>query len=103
MPGAFEIDLAALRSSASDVASMAADLDDAVLRLRAGLHRLGTPWGSDDPGRAFAGQHVPSSGRLLEHLDQLVAGLASVGNGLEVMAERYEDSEGASTIPGATR
>lgn len=103
MPGSFEIDVEALRSASGDVAGIATDLEDAVLRLRAGLDRLGTPWGSDDPGRAFAAQHVPAGDRLRDHLGDLVDGLVSIGDGLMTMAARYEESEAASTIPGAAR
>ncbi|MFJ8470465.1 hypothetical protein [Kitasatospora sp. NPDC094011] len=88
------------------------ELGKAVGALEKDLAVLGTPWGADRPGGAFAAVYGPARGELLGGLRALAGQLGGVGAGLHTMAERTTDTDtttadgfggtaGAATSSGA--
>jgi hypothetical protein len=85
----------------------------AVGALEKGLAALGTTWGADRPGSAFAALYGPARGELLGGLRGLAGQVGQVGAGLHAMAERTADTDTSAasgfgggseavTTPGAT-
>ncbi|MGW2375068.1 MULTISPECIES: hypothetical protein [Kitasatospora] len=75
------------------------ELGKAVGTLDKGLAALGTPWGTDQPGSAFAAVYGPAHGELLGGLRALAGQVGQVGAGLHAMAERTTDTD-TSTADG---
>ncbi|MFG3226454.1 hypothetical protein ACGF07_16940 [Kitasatospora sp. NPDC048194] len=69
------------------------ELGKAVGALEKGLAELGTPWGTDQPGSAFAAVYGPARGELLGGLKALAGGVGGVGAGLHAMAGRTTDTD----------
>jgi hypothetical protein len=97
-----------LRGEGREFERIGRELGKAVGALEKGLAALGTPWGTDKPGGAFAAVYGPAHGELLGGLKGLAGGVGRVGAGLHAMAERTTDTDtstadgfGAKADPGA--
>ncbi|MGW6917129.1 hypothetical protein ACWGB8_25350 [Kitasatospora sp. NPDC054939] len=89
---------------------ISADWARAAAALEQKLAALGTPWGLDRPGSAFAAAYREAQGSLLGGLNGLGGRLGHVGAGLHAMAERTADADttaaagfGAVATPGTPR
>ncbi|MBW3556065.1 MAG: hypothetical protein KY454_03900 [Actinobacteria bacterium] len=100
MAGDFDVSPQTLHVAAEGVGRAADRLDDAVAELRSAMGRLDGCWGDDEPGRAFGGHYSPNGRAMLEQLTGLATALEIVPGGLQRMAERYEEAESDSRIPG---
>ncbi|MBO1420247.1 hypothetical protein J0670_37335, partial [Streptomyces sp. FH025] len=69
------------------------ELGKAAGALEKGLAALGAPWGTDQPGSAFAAVYGPSRGELIGGLRGLADRVGQVGAGLHAMAERTTDTD----------
>ncbi|MGW4893017.1 hypothetical protein ACWEQL_12260 [Kitasatospora sp. NPDC004240] len=65
----------------------------AAAALEQKLAALGTPWGLDRPGTAFAAVYGEAHGSLVGGLHGLAGRLGQVGTGLHTMAERTVDAD----------
>lgn len=62
------------------------DLLTALTRTRRALETLGTPWGEDDPGKAFARDYLPDAANTVEVIGLLAGALSGIATGLQQMA-----------------
>ncbi|MFJ9775317.1 hypothetical protein ACIRVF_29385 [Kitasatospora sp. NPDC101157] len=97
-----------LHGEAREFEKLGRELGKAVGALEKGLAELGTPWGTDQPGSAFAAVYGPAHGELIGGLRALAGQVGQVGAGLHTMAERTTDTDtstadgfGASPAPTA--
>lgn len=96
----FDVFPQTLQQAADGVGRTADRLDASVDSLRSAMERLDGCWGDDEPGRAFEAHYAPQGRAILEQLSELVIALRSVPTGLRKMADRYEQAEASSHIPG---
>ncbi|MFH9352710.1 hypothetical protein [Kitasatospora sp. NPDC017646] len=97
--GAFVIKPWELHGEGREFEKLGRELGKAVSTLEKGLGALGTPWGADQPGGAFAAVYGPAHGELLGGLRALAGQVGQVGTGLHTMAERTTDTD-TSTADG---
>ena len=69
------------------------DFARAALTLEQGLSGLGTPWGTDEPGRGFGSAYGEAQPQLLGGLHALADKLAGIGSGLHTMADQASGTE----------
>jgi hypothetical protein len=62
------------------------DLLTTLTRTRRALDALGTPWGEDDPGKAFARDYLPDASNTVEVIGLLAGALSGIATGLHQMA-----------------
>ncbi|MBV2154598.1 hypothetical protein [Kitasatospora sp. SUK 42] len=91
--GAFVIKPWELHGEGREFEKIGRELGKAVGALEKGLAALGTPWGADQPGSAFAAVYGPSHGELVGGLRGLAGQVGQVGAGLHAMAERTTDTD----------
>ncbi|MGW3040688.1 hypothetical protein ACWC9T_11725 [Kitasatospora sp. NPDC001159] len=97
--GGFVIKPWELRGEGREFEKIGRELGKAADALEEGLTALGTPWGADKAGSAFAAVYGPAHGELLGGLKGLAGGVGRVGAGLHAMAERTTDTD-TSTADG---
>jgi hypothetical protein len=87
-------DVLAQRAGAFTELSVRADriADD----LTGQLSSYGECWGSDEPGRAFAGCHVEQVTAALQVIEALPGELLEIGSRLSETAAAYAESEASS-------
>jgi len=66
-------------------------------QLTGELQALGTCWGGDATGKAFAAQYLPSVEKELGGLTDAVAGLRNMHDGVQTMVDGFAATEAASS------
>ncbi|MFD5463991.1 hypothetical protein ACFWIQ_14410 [Kitasatospora sp. NPDC127059] len=97
--GSFALKPWELHGEGREFEKLGRELGKAVGTLEKDLAALGTPWGADQPGSAFAAVYGPARGELLGGLTALADQVGGVGAGLHTMAERTTDTD-TSTADG---
>ncbi|MBD0688779.1 hypothetical protein [Streptomyces sp. CBMA123] len=97
--GSFALKPWELHGEGREFEKLGRELGKAVGTLEKDLAALGTPWGTDQPGSAFAAVYGPAHGELLGGLKALAGQVGGVGTGLHTMAERTTDTD-TSTADG---
>ncbi|MFI9360580.1 hypothetical protein ACIG5E_05900 [Kitasatospora sp. NPDC053057] len=97
--GAFVIKPWELHGEGREFEKLGRELGKAVSTLEKGLAVLGAPWGTDQPGGAFAAVYGPAHGELMGGLRALAGQVGQVGAGLHTMAARTTDTD-TSTADG---
>lgn len=74
------------------------ELGSALSRLQATLGSLGDVCGNDDQGRKFGSGYNPNAEKLQQALQNMIARLADISRGLEVMGINYQGGDAASQV-----
>ncbi|WP_406231575.1 hypothetical protein [Nocardia sp. NBC_01009] len=100
MAQSLNVDLGALRASASDLDQLADEASRFVTELKTTIAHEGAPWGQDSAGKSFEETYLPDSERAVRSLELLVANLRAVGAGVADAADAFEgaDLDGAARI-----
>ena len=93
----FEIDTAAVRSIAGQIAAQGTAAAEVVTRLRSALQAAGEPWGTEEIGKKFGHGYTSQANQSFPALASLGAALAGVANGLVAQAAAHEQVETAIT------
>jgi hypothetical protein len=89
----FAVDLDALRRAAADLRTSTDELDDAVTGFTDQLGGVGDPWGTDLLGTLIGGGYVAIEQLALETLDSIIAAFDGYADGLDRMADTYQQAE----------
>lgn len=90
-----DISTADLKASAPTFHTQSEKLRRAASTLREKLDALGAPWGADEQGRTFGDSYEPHRATIERSVGILVAGLASIHQAMEDMADGHVGNETA--------
>lgn len=93
----FEIDTAAVRSIAAQIAAQGNAAAEVVTRLRSALQAAGEPWGTEEIGKKFGHGYTSQVNQSFPALASLGSALAGIANGLVAHAEAHDKVEAAVT------
>ncbi|MCX4748163.1 WXG100 family type VII secretion target [Kitasatospora sp. NBC_01287] len=94
--GGFSVHPDEILAAAPQFTSDSENIKAAVANLESTLGRIGSPWGADKQGKAFAAAYTPQHTQLIQSMGVLVQGLASIHLGLEAMAGNHQGADTAS-------
>jgi hypothetical protein len=101
-----QLQLEQLRLAAARFVQTGNDLLTVLTRIRRELDRLDTPWGEDDPGRAFTRDYLPVAARTIDAVGLFAGALSGIATGLHQMADttaNYDHTVGqtlSQSVPG---
>ncbi len=90
-----DISTADLKASAPTFHTQSETLRRAASTLTEKLDALGAPWGGDEQGRTFGDAYTPHRATIERSVGILVAGLASIHQAMDDMADGHVDNEAA--------
>jgi len=90
-----DISTADLKASAPTFHTQSEKLRKAASTLKEKLDALGAPWGGDEQGRTFGDAYTPHRTTIERATGILVAGLASIHQAMDDMADGHVDNEAA--------
>jgi hypothetical protein len=97
MPGGFHVQIDALRASAVGLGQVTEQLDQALSAFENQLASFGEPWGNDDVGmiigECYSAVHELAMGSFESNAEVL----GQFADGLDDMADGYEDVETGTT------
>jgi uncharacterized protein YukE len=88
-----DIKTADLKASAPTFGEQSRELKEALTALTTALDGLGSPWGDDDQGKAFAALYKPAHTKIENSTKILITGLASIHDAMADMADGHVDNE----------
>jgi uncharacterized protein YukE len=94
MSTAMDVDPDGLRDAAPRFDAVAADVQDALVRLGASLDGEGACWGNDQIGASFEASYAPMAERTRAAFGLLCAGVADVGAALSLAADNADGADG---------
>ena len=97
-----QLQLEQLRLAAARFVQTGNDLLTVLTRIRRELDRLDTPWGEDDPGRAFARDYLPAAAKTIDAVGLFAGALSGIATGLHQMADTtaHYDQALSQSVPG---
>lgn len=94
---AFEVDTTEMRAAAGQIDSAGSQAAGVIQAFQQKIAALGEPWGTDDLGKAFAGQYLQPSQDGLKALGLLGDGLQAVAKNISTAAGNYDSADGAAS------
>ena len=85
-----------VRRGAGQFSAAGDDLLTTLTRTRAGLDRLGRPWGEDEPGEAFARHYLPGAEASIEAIGLLAGALSGIATTLHHMVNSTVEFDDAT-------